>query len=149
MGAWEHGNLENDTAADFLASFREEPTVNVLVAPILLLNNRADDDKELDASDCYEALAAAEIIAASRNRPLPGFPADIQQLAIELRLPEWDKYPILMQLTRRAVGVTVEESELRELMSDTREELMAWEQIQQGLQQRLASNLSYDRRKEG
>ena len=143
MGTWGYGNLENDTAADFLGDFREEPTIELLLKPILLVNKAADNDRELAAGDCQEALAAAEIIAASRNQPALNFPAAVQQLVLAFQLPQWEEYKQLMLLTRRAVGVIVEESELRELLADSEEELAEWEGIQQDLQNRLKYHSTY------
>lgn len=136
MGTWGYGNLDNDTAADFLGDFRDNPTTEKLAAILHRINNLALDDKHLDTSDCQEALAASEIVAASRNKPSPDFPPDVQELAVGLGLEKAFDYAEFHNWSIRAVWFIREESELRDLWIEANE-LSTWEQVQEDLLERL------------
>ena len=123
---------------------RADPTANRLSEPIATVNHLAYYDRDIDSHVCCEALAAAEIVAASRNQPAAGLPADLKRLADSLQLTNYSNYQDLVLLTRRAVGVIVEESELQELWAKDTEDLAAWEQIQKDLQQHLQWQVAYD-----
>lgn len=136
MGAWGYRNLEHDTAADFIGDFRDNPTAEVLTNILHHVNKLSHADKYLDASDCEEALAAVEIVAASRNKPAPDFPTDIQQLALDLKLEQAPGYAEFYSWNSRAVWFIREESELRDLWEEAGE-LAKWEEVQENLLERL------------
>lgn len=69
MGAWDIGSFDNDTASDWVYDL-ERSSDTALIADALE-SVAAVGEGYLDAHECCEAIAAAEIIAALRGHPLP------------------------------------------------------------------------------
>ncbi|MBH8557088.1 DUF4259 domain-containing protein [Hymenobacter negativus] len=136
MGAWGIGNLDNDTASDFIGDFRDNPSSASLVEILVRVNDTALSDKYLDASDCEEALVAVEIIAASRKKPVSNFPDDIRQLVVGAGWEKFPDYEKFLNLAVRAVWFIREESELQELWEEAGE-LEEWREVQENLLKRL------------
>ncbi len=66
MGAWGNGSFENDDAADFLT----EVTEGEDFAPVReIFATVVNSTEYLEAPDASQAIAAAEIVAASCGRP--------------------------------------------------------------------------------
>lgn len=120
MGAWGPGAFENDDALDWvheleatddLASVRE-----ALVAVV-------DSTNYLDASICAVAIAAAEVVAALRKRPLDDLPEE----AVVAVAGRRGQFPgDLSRLAIQAVDVIMGDSELKDLWSES-EDAEAWE----------------------
>jgi hypothetical protein len=136
MGTWGYGNLENDTAADFIGNFRDNPTAEGLTKILHHVNKLSHADKYLEASDCEEALAAVELVAASRNKPTLDLPSDIQILALNLKLEQASDYAEFYSWSVRAVWFIREESELRDLWEEAGD-LTKWREMQENLLERL------------
>ena len=77
MGAWAADSFANDDALDWLQDFVEQPTVEMLRDTLEHIT-ALDADEYLEAPDCCEAIAAAEIVAALAGKPAANLPHDLQ-----------------------------------------------------------------------
>lgn len=129
MGTWGTGNFDNDTAADYAATFQEEPSEAMLLE--ILEAVAAEGYPEADEAN--EALAAAEIIAATQFKASREFPEDLLPTAINLPLssPEAAK-----KLARRAIKAVLKKSELQERWEEG-DAYESWQTVQQHLLDRL------------
>ncbi len=77
MGAWGGiGNFENDDAVDWTYDVADSKGgVKVLITP---LRNVASESDYLEAPDCCQALASAEIIAKALSQDISDLPEEIQ-----------------------------------------------------------------------
>ncbi len=141
MGAWSAGNFGNDDACDWLdelyksgvKKFFKRTDASKFIEQTLSKVARAPDSEYLESSDCSEALAACEILAASLGNPA----SDLQD-----ETKEWlEKHAIegakdLMPLAVGAVSRIRTNSELKELWeeSDSNEE---WQQVIEDLSKRM------------
>jgi hypothetical protein len=130
MGAWGHGNFDNDTAADYAADFQDDPNETTLLETLAAV--AAEGYPEAD--EASEALAAAEIIAAAQGKAVRGFPEDLLLSAKNLHLTNPDS---AQKMARRAIKVVLKKSELQELWEESAE-YSAWVAVQDGLLERLA-----------
>jgi hypothetical protein len=76
MGAWGTGNFENDTALDWVWDLEGSTDLGVVKAAISDVLNCGD---YLDSDIGCAGLAAAEVVAALRNRPMDGLPEEVSQ----------------------------------------------------------------------
>lgn len=76
MGAWATDSFSNDDAMDWLDAFTEAPTLEMLRDTLEAVVS--SDAEDLEAPDCWDALAAAEIVAALSGRPAPCMPEDLK-----------------------------------------------------------------------
>lgn len=126
MGAWGEGVFENDTAGDWVDQFEESAPPSVVVTAI----TQVLDEDEPDADTCSVALAAAEVIAASRGHAVRGLPDEIKDWLARSKFLAND------ELTTRAEDAVVRIaacSELRELF----ENASTWRRGLEKLQGRL------------
>lgn len=130
MGAWGHGNFDNDRAADYATTFQDEPNETLLLETLAAV--AAEGYPE--APEACEALAAAEIIAASLGKGVRGFPEDLLLSARNLHISNPDA---AQKLARRAIKAVLKKSELKELWEDT-DDYDAWVAVLEGLLERLA-----------
>jgi hypothetical protein len=131
MGAWGYGIFENDTAADWLGSFREEPDLATIEAA--LDNAISAGPDYLDATEAEEALAAAELVACLLGNASDDT-ADIDELVAAI---EETPSPKLVQKARKAVArVMTEPSELVELWTEA-DSLDEWTATLEDLDERL------------
>ena len=126
MGAWGAGVFENDTAGDWADQFEGDAPPSIVAAALSALEH--SDDPEADA--CSVALAAAEVVAASRGHAARGLPDEIKDWLAKTRFQADD------ELSRRAGESVVriaECSELRELWDNA----SAWKRGLENLRARL------------
>ncbi len=71
MGTWDLGPFDNDTAADWCATFDEADEVTRIEMIEEALTAAADETEYLDSDYACEAIAAAAVVASQ----LPGGPA--------------------------------------------------------------------------
>ena len=130
MGAWGHRNFDNDTAADYVATFQENPVESTIFESL----EAAFEDEYVDADVASEALAAAEIVAAAQQKATSDFPQDLLSSIASLHFinPESAK-----KLARRAVKAILKESELQELWEEG-DDYKSWRAVQRELLERLA-----------
>jgi hypothetical protein len=113
--------------------FAKEPS-RALVRRTL---DRALAGEHIDSMDGQAAIAAAEVIAASLNRPAPDFPPEIRSATERLKA----ELAPLAALAKRAVSqVAGPKSELRELWGERQQSLTRWQVSISGLLTRLSAN---------
>ena len=76
MGAWGAGNFENDTALDWVWDLKRSTDLCVVEAAISDVLNCGD---YLDADVGCIGLAAAEVVAALRKKPMDGLPEEVSR----------------------------------------------------------------------
>ncbi len=131
MGAWGYGIFENDSAADWLEGFREEPDLATLEAA--LDNAISAGPDYLEAQEGQEALAAAELVAGLLGNASDET-ADIDELVAEI---EETPSPKLVLKARKAVArVMRAPSELLELWTESGQ-LEDWTATLEDLDERL------------
>jgi hypothetical protein len=108
MGAWGEDVFENDTAGDWTDQFEDDARPSIVSEAIAA----AIRSKEPDADVSSVALAAAEIIAASRGQACRGLPEEIKTWLAKTRFQADDK---LAERAARAVARIADCSELAEL----------------------------------
>jgi len=72
MGAWDFGPFDNDDASDWLYELEESSDTSIIAATFDVIFHIGDE--YLEATDCSNALAAAEILAALLGHPLAKLP---------------------------------------------------------------------------
>ena len=130
MGAWGTGVFDNDSALDWVWELEAVSGTDLLQATFDTVN----EAQYREATDCSEALAAAEVVAALLGNPSDSLPNEIvewlakNQTAVDTRLQAsaWT-----------AVDHILVDSELRELWSES-VDFDAWQNLLQELMHRLA-----------
>lgn len=131
MGTWGTGSFENDTAGDWIWELKP-PKKSLLgklkdpfAYPMAAIDRLLQSDLYLEASECDEAIAAAECIAAANGSPPPNPPEELTAWLTSLNglNPE----PAMNEQAIRAVSTirNNEQSELRELWAES-EEVDLW-----------------------
>ncbi len=117
MGAWGIGNFENDDALDWLFQLDKAVDITPLreeFERVLAL------DEQPESPDAAGVLAAGEILAALRGKPMADeIPEDAQKY-IE-RVSETPTAEIV-EIARKAISRIREDSELRELWQEEESE---------------------------
>lgn len=129
MGAWAQGVFDNDTAEDWTDKFDGNPPTSIVEKAI----GAASKSKSLPQEICSVALAAAEVIAASRGNPCPDLPPSIKAWIMKKPFRADDA------LAQQAIGCLdriATRSELAELW----EHESTWRRGLAGLKARLASS---------
>ena len=117
MGAWGLLFDENDDAADWLAEFGDAPDWSVVDQAL----NCADEDY-LEAPDCSNALAAAEVVAAGIGKASPRLDPGIVEWARQAP----DQAEARRQKAADVLSRVRDNSELSELWEET-EEYADWQ----------------------
>lgn len=129
MGAWGTGNLENDTAADWMGDVADGADADYVRAA---LRRVLDAEGYVDSPEACEALAAAEVVAAARGHALP----DEESVeAAGARMPELAD-DALLALGAISVVADPQRSELYELWDDAEPE--EWLAVVADLRRRLS-----------
>src|SRR5688500_4610681 len=111
MSIWGLSNFENDTAVEFLESLNLNGPGLIRITLESVFENAA-------VSDCEEALAASEIIAAIKGKPadeLPESARDFIDNYLAEESPEQEPISALNELAADAIDLIVTNSQLREL----------------------------------
>ena len=130
MGAWATGSFDNDEASDWIYELPQADDLSVLEEAF----SRVIECKgDLEAPDCSVAIAAAEVVAALRQRPCAAPPDEMREFVSRIATPP---SPALVGLALQALERVKTESELQELWdeSDSRAE---WQQAIAELEGRL------------
>jgi hypothetical protein len=131
MGAWGHGNWENDDASDWAIQLEESNDTALLKQT---LSKVMSNSGYLEAPDCCEALASAEVVAALKG----AFGKDLPE-----KLKKWASQhsaeftPELSALALQAVGKIKSDSELKELWEESGP-APEWFAVLENLEKRLA-----------
>jgi hypothetical protein len=131
MGAWGTGNFDNDEALDWLYLLSEAPDLLLLQTTLEAVTGSEED--YLDATDCAQALAAAEIIAALAGHPPEELPEEAAGW-LDGRPAPPDDLKMLALIAIEAVAG--EDSELRELWEES-DEFEEWQAVLNDLTARL------------
>jgi hypothetical protein len=103
MGSWGHGTFDNDTAMDW-------------VVQLTVAKNASFLRESLDDGVDEDALAAAEVVAALRGRPVEDLPDDVSEW---IRLHPVTVTDDLLRAARDAVARVKDDSELKELWEES------------------------------
>ncbi|MFK7759173.1 MAG: DUF4259 domain-containing protein [Phycisphaerales bacterium] len=125
MGTWGQGSFENDTASDWIYELKpvdQSAPTNSFAVPERAIDSLLNSDLYIDATECDEAVAAAECIAAALGNPMENVPEPIAEwiASIAPTTPSQD-------LVDRAKAALIkvrddEQSESRELWSESTED---------------------------
>ena len=114
MGAWGHGNFENDEAADWVYEFEDRGAMAVVAA--LERVCELQDDDYLQAPEASAAAAAAEIVAAARDGDLSRLPEPVQEAVAQQR--QTLAGGPLFESAQRAVARILQQSELKDVWKE-------------------------------
>lgn len=139
MGAWGIRNFDNDGAADFTYDVYDNGKKVIKSSLLKIMKSKEKD--YLDASDCEEALAAAEIIAAAKGQPSEDLPNEMKEWlanndVLTFKKSLFSKNIDLVNLAQLSIQKIVANSELQELWEET-DDFDTWKQIQADLIDRL------------
>ena len=133
MGAWGTGNFENDTALDWIGDLEGSDDLSAVEAAISDVLNCGD---YLDADLGCTGLAAAEVIAALKDRPVDGLPEKVSSWVETYRIVPSD---MLVKDCLAAVDKIRNDdiSELKELWEESQDPPTAWYSVLDDLAARL------------
>ena len=116
MGTWGIGSFENDDAADFVYEIEGAPTVATLRRALDHATGQIAAGDYLEAPVCASAVAAAEFLAALKNRDPSALSPSGQDVfsQFEARPSEDD-----LNLARAVVERVMKDSELAELFAES------------------------------
>tara|TARA_A100001391_G_scaffold145986_1_gene103616 strand:- start:75 stop:530 length:456 start_codon:yes stop_codon:yes gene_type:complete len=131
MGTWDHGSFDNDTASDWAYCFtppkksffkRGKPDLFAYPASAIDVGITTKAGEWLDSTECEEAIAAAECIAAAKGRPTEGLPEEVESWlgTLEGQQPKPDLIQRAIQVMNRVRND--EKSDLRVLWSEQQED---------------------------
>jgi hypothetical protein len=129
MGSWGVNFYENDDALDWLEEAKEEGSSFILKT----LKNILEADY-LEAPECVNALAAAEVIATVKGNPVDCLPSDIKEGILE---SDYSFSKKDAETALKALEKILKDSELKELWEET-ESFQDWLLSLDDLKKRLA-----------
>lgn len=133
MGAWGHGNFENDAALDFIYFLDRHESISEIESALQAVVNI---EGYLDADYASCALAAGEAVALLRGKPAESLPENLIQWHQKHNYSADDA---LVKQAIQAVEKVLADSELRELWSDAEALFEEWKQAVNELLKRLKS----------
>jgi hypothetical protein len=120
VGSWGAASFENDAAAEWFLRVEEAPDPGAVMATAIDDVLGAGEEPELDP--CYEALAAAELLACCAGQLPDRLPDNVKRwVQANSHGPHSDE----VALATQAVARVREESELRDLW-ETDDECPQW-----------------------
>ena len=131
MGAWGQNSFDNDSALDWVDYFEANPTRDVLEEAFDLV---LEGEEYLEVDECSAALAAAEIVAALRGRPVADFPENIDVKSLAIKVDEDLEAMALAAVEKVKI---YEDSELKQLWEETGDGGADWHAAVQDLIQRI------------
>jgi hypothetical protein len=133
MGAWGAGNFENDTALDWTWDLKESTGLEMVGNAISDVLNCGD---YLDADVGCIGLAAAEVVAASRNKPVGGLPKGVSEwVRVNKISPSDNLVKDCLAAVAKIKGSNI--SELRELWESGKDPPTQWYSVLDDLISRL------------
>jgi hypothetical protein len=130
MGAWSHEPFGNDDAGDWVWELEKTNDFSLLETALSTVTDAAAD--YLEAPECCEALAAAEVVAALLDKPCASLPDDVAAWVKGKPRPG----PALTGKARAAVAAILGSSELQELWEES-DDYLQWQAITKDLEVRL------------
>ena len=76
MGAWGSGPFQNDDASDWVWDLESDDDGSVVIEALSIIVDTPIDDLP-EATECNNALAAAEVVASARGPRSPGLPDEV------------------------------------------------------------------------
>lgn len=136
MGSWGIGNFDNDDAMDWVIDLQKSKNLHVLLFPLNIINSSVEF---LEAPDCREALAAADVIVARLNDDITEIPEEARKWVRKRRrlfrkTPQVTAYHA--EIAKMAVEKIIYDSELKDQMVEAFE-FGPWLQIQEHLIEKL------------
>jgi hypothetical protein len=133
MGAWGEGSFENDTALDWVWDLTESTDLGVVERAISYVLDCGD---YLDADAGCIGLAAAEVVAALRKRPVDGLPEEVSEWIQTRRITPSER---LVKDSLAAIARIRDDdaSELRELWGEDDAPPTEWYSVLDDLVRRL------------
>ena len=138
MGAWSEENFGNDDAGDWIYELEKSKGLDTLLRPINAINS---NQGYIESSDCSEALAASEVVAAGITGDLSKIPDEAKAWLNKKSWffgskPEIEKEHVILAI--RCIEKILAESELKELWQET-EDYSKWQQVQSALIVKLSN----------
>ena len=130
MGAWAAGSFDNDDAGDWVWELAVAEDTSILAEA---LPRVTDADGCLEAPDCSISIAAAEVVAALRQRPATNTPVEVFAFVTRMGAPP---SPALVSAALAALKRIKTKSELQSLWDDN-ESRAEWHQAVAELEGRL------------
>ena len=130
MGAWTHEPFGNDDAADWVADLVESKNLTAIEGALNAVTEEAEE--YLEAPQCAEALAAAEVVAALLAHPSASLPEKAAKWVKGKAAPS----SALVAKAQRAVAAILKASELQELWAES-EDYSQWQTVTKDLLARL------------
>ena len=131
MGTWGTRNFENDGSQDWVFEMMENKDGGMVADTLQFTLNK---DGVLDNSECEDALAAAEVVAALTGKPSEDFPEDPLDNLDVLNLLAT---PALRKLAVQTIEKIRQNSEMRDLRAESNE-LEDWFSVLDDLVRRLS-----------
>jgi hypothetical protein len=113
MGAWGAGSFDNDDAGDWVWELAETEDTSILEDAF---SRVTDADAYSEAHDCSIAIAAAEVVAALRQRPASNLPDEVATFVARIDAPSSAG---LVSSALRALERIKTKSELQELWDES------------------------------
>jgi len=137
MGAWGIGNFENDDACDWVFDLEKSKDKNILYKA---LNSVLENSEYIEAPECCEALAAAEVIYSGLSSDHSGVNEEVIKWLN--KKPGLFKKPIVFEASDakksiETINKILSSSELKELWEES-EHFEEWKKIENVLIEKLS-----------
>ena len=129
MGAWGVLPFENDNASDWVWGLEEAAGTSILADTLETVSTQ-----EEIVDECEEAIAAAEVVAALRGKPLPELPEEVTDFV--KKHGKKKPSPELINLAATVVRRIAEESDLKDRWDES-ESGDQWHETMDDLLKRL------------
>lgn len=131
-GAWESGSFDNDDALDWVGECIRSKGASLISATL----SAALVDGYLEAPKCSAAVAAAEVVAASKGNASQSLPKDLSSWLEKQQRAEIAKLaPVATKAVSRILNGP--KSELHELWQENKKDFPVWKSKMQSLIARL------------
>jgi hypothetical protein len=134
MGAWGVDAFDNDDAMDWVVELEASRDFSVVESTLDAV--AASGGQYLEAPQCCQVLAAAEVVAALAGKPAQTLPPEVTAWLKGKSNPSTD----LAYKARHSIEPIVGDSELKDMWSESGED-QQWKASIADLQVRLSSNL--------
>jgi hypothetical protein len=139
MGAWGIGNFENDDAGDWVYDLEKSKDKSILHKA---LNSVLENSDYIEAPECCEALAAAEVIYSGLSSDHSGISEEVIKWLV--KKPGLFKKPITFEASDaikaiETINKILHSSELKELWEES-DEFEKWNEIENSLIEKLSKH---------